>query len=323
MSHSTKITNKRCKTCSQTIENKSVTYHCIACGEFMHLTPKCTGLPTEAIFGISSIIHNVLLFCQKCTDLKKKDEVTEIICSSREIAKTNELHQSIKTLKNEIEERSSNENIVIKELHETVKILKNQVDEIKNSQNVNNVFLNQQLQDLKGNITKAPPPQEPKYTQQKIPNQKRQTNDALDGIRVRGIPELVSNDSRMRYDHDFEEVCAMISHLEVDCNIKDLKRIGKYTEGKNRTLIVNVDSKHAKRLILLSLRKLKTYTKSIYVSKELNPNEQILENNLLLKRRELIIAGTDPKKLRVRNLTLQKEENKKWINIDLETPNNE
>ena len=78
----------------------------------MHDTPKCTELSSEAIFGISSTKHNVSVYCQNCSDLKSKVEVSKIICSSREIAKLNEMHENIKipeerlttvkTLKNEI-----------------------------------------------------------------------------------------------------------------------------------------------------------------------------------------------------------------------------
>ena len=73
MSGDQKITNKRCKTCSTTIEAKSAIFHCVACGECMHLTKKCTGMPRDAIIGISSIMQNVLLKCQKCQELKKKE----------------------------------------------------------------------------------------------------------------------------------------------------------------------------------------------------------------------------------------------------------
>ena len=64
--------NQRCKTCLTNIESKSAVFPCVACGNNMHLTTKGTGMSTEAIFGISSIMNNVLLVCQICVDLKKK-----------------------------------------------------------------------------------------------------------------------------------------------------------------------------------------------------------------------------------------------------------
>ena len=42
-----KTKHNRCKSCSTSIENKSANFLCVACGECMHLTPKCTGLSNE------------------------------------------------------------------------------------------------------------------------------------------------------------------------------------------------------------------------------------------------------------------------------------
>ena len=119
--------------------------------------------------------------------------------------------------------------------------------------------------------------------------------EAFDGIRLRGIPEFRSNNSRERYDHDINEAESIIAHLAVEGNIKELKRIGKYTEGRNRTIVIKLDSQHAKSFILLSLSKLKTFSKPVYVSKELTLDEQELENKLLKQRRELINQNNDLK----------------------------
>ena len=66
---------------------------------------------------------------------------------------------------------------------------------------------------------------------------------------------------------------AFESHL----NCHRPKKIGKFTDGKNRTFIVKLGSDYSKRLILLSLRKLKVYEKPVYISREQNPDEQIIE----------------------------------------------
>ena len=71
-----------------------------------------------------------------------------------------------------------------------------------------------------------------------------------------------------------KEVKAVMKHLKVHCNVTDTKRLGNFSEGKHRTLIVKVDSGHAKRLILLSLRKLKDYVKPVFISKELDPEDK-------------------------------------------------
>ena len=37
----------------------------------------------DAIMGISSIMQNVLLICQKCLELNKKDKILDVIDSAR------------------------------------------------------------------------------------------------------------------------------------------------------------------------------------------------------------------------------------------------
>ena len=92
-----KLTNKRCKKSSTNIEAKSAIFHCVACGESMHITnitKKRTGMSQEAIIGISSIMQNVLLICQKCLELtKKKDQILDVIVSSRTDENIRELKQ--------------------------------------------------------------------------------------------------------------------------------------------------------------------------------------------------------------------------------------
>ena len=78
---------------------------------------------------------------------------------------------------------------------------------------------------------------------------------------------------------------AIAKHLRVTCNVTDLKRLGKYQEGKSRTLVAKKDSDYAKRLILLSLAKMKDYGKPVFISEELNPSEQAMENVILQTRR--------------------------------------
>ena len=60
----------------------------------------------------------------------------------------------------------------------------------------------------------------------------------------------------------------------------------------------------------------------MFISKELTISEQFIENALLQKRRELIMNGVQPKMLRLRNLVLQQEIDKKWVEIKLETMDN-
>ena len=60
----------------------------------------------------------------------------------------------------------------------------------------------------------------------------------------------------------------------------------------------------------------------MFISGELTIPEQVIKYALLQKRRELIMNGVQPKMLRLRNLVLQQEIDKKWVEIKLETMDN-
>ena len=255
--------NQRCETCSTNIESKSAVFHCVACGNYMHLTTKCTGMSTEAFFGISSIINNVLIVCQICVDLKKKDLIIEQLASSRDDEKINKMHTEIEELRAEIK--------------------------------ANNLSLKTKLHEIKTKtFEKTTRPAELKLP--KEPSYKKPVNkEQYGGIRFRGIPELNSKSTRDRYEHDLKEVKAIMKHLKVFCNVTDIKRLGKFSENKHRTLVVKIDSDYGNRLILLSLRKLKDYGKPVFIGKELNPEEQANENEILQMRRTIINQGTSVK----------------------------
>ena len=159
-----------------------------------------------------------------------------------------------------------------------------------------------------------PSPAEPKPVDAPQ-TQKILKKEYYDSIRRRGIPELVSTNSRDRYEHHLKEVKAIAKHVRITCNVTDLKRLGKYQEGKSRTLVAEIDSDYAIRLILLSLAKMKDYGKPVFISKKLNPSEQAIKNEILETRREMIKTGTNLKKLRIRNLVLQIEDNRKGTNV--------
>ena len=110
---------------------------------------------------------------------------------------------------------------------------------------------------------------------------------------------------------------AIAKHLTVTCNVPDLKRLSKYQEGKRRTLVAKIDSDYAKLLILLSLAKMKDYGKPVFISKELNPSERSIENEIIQTRREMIKAGTNPNKRRIRNLVLEIGDNRKRTNVQI------
>ena len=133
---------------------------------------------------------------------------------------------------------------------------------------------------------------------------------SYNGIRIKGLVELDSKNSRDRHEYYLEEVNKLFAFLTVEAKITDLKRLGKYEEGKRpRTVVVKVSNELQKRLILMSLAKLKNYDKTLFVSKELSPIEFLIENKLLRKKRTMIEIGVSAKNLRLRDLVLLKIKN--------------
>ena len=64
--------------------------------------------------------------------------------------------------------------------------------------------------------------------------------EELDGIRIRGIPELKEKNARLRNEHDYSEVQQILSHLEVNAEFGDIVRLGQYEEKKTRTILLKV-----------------------------------------------------------------------------------
>ena len=69
----------------------------------------------EAIIGISSIMQNLLLICQKCLELKKKDKILDVIVSLR-------IEETIRERKQEVVENGGE-----------AKLIGNQPKEIKSA----------------------------------------------------------------------------------------------------------------------------------------------------------------------------------------------
>ena len=85
-------------------------------------------------------------------------------------------------------------------------------------------------------------------------------------------------------------VKAIAKYIRITGNVTALKWLGKNQDGKSRTLVAKKDSDYAKRLIPLSLAKLKDYGKPVFISKKLNPSEQAIENEILQTRRKKRIS---------------------------------
>ena len=148
------------------------------------------------------------------------------------------------------------------------------------------------------------------------PKHGKATQKEYDGIRIRGIPESEAKDAMSRADEDMQKVIHLLDVMNVKCPIIDLLRLGKYAENKNRPLVLRVSAPWEKRRILLSLLKLKSYKHKVFISKELTPDEQEIENNMLKTRRDIIQSGKfESTQLRLRNLKFIRKTENAWVEV--------
>ena len=271
---------RTCKSCLHTISKKNNVFNCVACGDIMHLTKQCTGISEAAIMGIKEISHNVILICNECVKNNQRDTILSTNVTSR----PSMTDEKITTMTEQFEN------------------FRKEMESIKRS-----------VEDKKS-APKRPPHPEPTQLISRKPN----AQATYDGIRTRGIEEMKSKDSRKRHEHDLEEVNKLFAFLTINAEVTDLKRLGKFEEdaSKPRTIIVKLSNDWQKRLILVFLAKLKHYEKTVYVSKELSPNELLAENKLLKQRRELIDNAFPPRDLRIRELKLYKYEGSTWVQVE-------
>ena len=137
------------------------------------------------------------------------------------------------------------------------------------------------------------------------------------GIRVGGVPESTTKIARERNEHDMKEV-KMLEFMSIDCEITEMQRIGPYQENRTRTIVFTVANRFHKRLILLSIAKLKEYDKKLCVSKELSSGDAKLERQLLKKRKKMLESNEATRRdLRFRDLKLYQISNEwKEVKID-------
>ena len=101
----------------------------------------------------------------------------------------------------------------------------------------------------------------------------RPTDDRA--VRIRGLPEPCGLMNEMM-KNDKEEAQKLLDHMEVEGKILDVRRLGLPAEGRTRTMLVTLDSSFAKRMVLASLAKLRSYEKKrfffrlIFLLKKLN-----------------------------------------------------
>ena len=125
-------------------------------------------------------------------------------------------------------------------------------------------------------------------------------------IKISGFTEAHGTKNKLeRYNINKDKINNLLSQMEInDANIEDIFPVGKYSSDKNRTLIVTFSSVWDKRRILSNRHFLKNFTQKIFVSPVLSPTDQIIENSILKKRRELIEAGTSRSTIKIKDLKL-------------------
>ena len=185
----TSASDEACKTRKGPVRARDPLFICIACSCKTHLTEKCTNLSATAIAGITELKTNVMLLCNDCVEQNKRDEIISLI-AKMEVKETNQ--------------------------SQTTNIEKEMI-ELKNS-----------LLEIKTAIIEKSDP--PKTTQVNQPVATiRKTPEATmvpEGIRVREIKESDDKDPRKRQKHDLAEIQQVFAHIEVNCNINDLLRLG-------------------------------------------------------------------------------------------------
>ena len=209
----TSASDEACKTCKGPVRARDPLLICIACSCKIHLIEKCTNLSATARDGINELKTNVMLLCNDCVEQNKRDEINSLI-AKMEVSETNQ--SQITNIENEIIE------------------LKNSLLEIKTAM-----------------IDKSDPPKtmqvnQPAATIRKTP----EATMVPAGVRVRGMKESDDRDPRKRQKHDLAEIQQVFAHIEANCNIKDLLRLGPRNDTKTRTIRVKVSNPWQRRLIL-------------------------------------------------------------------------
>ena len=123
-------------------------------------------------------------------------------------------------------------------------------------------------------------------------------------LRFDGIPEVNATDVASRMDGEGNAIKDILSHLgENSVGIENIYRLGKFRaeNSRPRTLLVKLNNEWATRKILAKSHLLKNYGLSVFISKSLSSAERLVEQKLLLKRRELIESGVQRSQLRIRN----------------------
>ena len=136
---------------------------------------------------------------------------------------------------------------------------------------------------------------------------KQHSQDCSTGIRIQNVPEIASQNSAQRLEHEMKQVMALLKlTIGEEPTISDCFRIGKHDETKRRGIIVKLSNIWTTRKILANSHHMEDYPADYraFLSRELTHEGRIIEKNLLRKRRGLMENGTKRSSIRIRNLKL-------------------
>ena len=285
-----------CSQCRTAINDDR--FLCVCCGVTMHLSKKCTGFADDPIKGIIQGGLNILLVCNQCVFTKRRDAMISRIPSQAQEGKIAKVIEEVNNFKSAVMEKL--------DLNDHDAML-TEVTEIRNE------FTDFQTE---WSRRKKPSTSEQSDTGNELVQETSKANQLYDGIRLRGVPESNAKTSHARLAHDMEHVKKILEHSDVKTTTSNIRRAGNFDESRKnpRPIKITVPNALAKRLILLSVVKMKSYaTKKIYLSKELTPSELILERTSLSLRRRFLEKKVDAKDLRLRNLVLQRKIDDEWL----------
>lgn len=271
-----------CKTCEHRITARDPVYHCIACDGEMHLTKKCTQLSEQVIAAIIELGANIMLLCNECVCQNKRDKFVK---------------------KAFTEKKQEEDSTILQNLTKEIESIKASVTQMNDK-----IEASSKTPVIRPDVPLS------------VPRPMMQTRPP-DGIRIRGIPESNSRNERERKEHDLQAINEILVHLNVSPSVSDINRMGKFENGKSRTVLLRVQNPWEKRLILSSAAKLKNFRIPIYISRELSHSEHEIEKILLKKRKDLIDEGADRKDLSIRQMKLFRKIDTEWKEIEMEPIN--
>ena len=147
---------------------------------------------------------------------------------------------------------------------------------------------------------------------------KQHSQDCSTGIRIQNVPEIASQSSTQRLQHDMKHVMAFLKHTIGEApSFSNCFRIGKYDETKRRSIIVKLSNIWTTRRNMANSHPMKDYPADYRatISRELTHEERIIERNLLRKRRDLIGNGTKRTSIRICNLKFFVDGNEQPANL--------